>query len=50
MSETYLGEAPSYVKDWCKRNTYLTIEALDDGIFVNILIGNISLTDKTFEV
>lgn len=50
MSEVYLGEAPSYVKDWCKRNTYLTIEALDDGIFINIFKGRLGSMSKTFEV
>lgn len=50
MSEVYLGEAPSYVKDWCKRNTYLTIEALDDGISCLIYVLETAHSAGSFQI
>ena len=36
MSEIYFKAVPDAVRSWCKRNAYLTIEAIEDGVNVNI--------------
>jgi len=39
MSEIYLGTPPPGVVSWCEKKygpQYMTIEALDDGVNVNI--------------
>lgn len=46
-NEVYVGAVPSYVMDWCKKNfgyQYLTIEALADGVNVNI--GQVAMSQS----